>query len=152
MTLNWTTLLAQHRVQTHVTSAQEMNDLRSVVARDLQDAAIENLSDDRRFATAYNAALQLGKMVIACAGYRVVGQRHHSTTFSVLPLVLDPNVADLASYFDLCRRKRNVLDYDLAYVATETEADDLLAKVREFQNIAEEWIVKNHPTLAVREQ
>jgi hypothetical protein len=29
---------------------------------------------DRRFATAYNAVLQLAKMVIACAGYRVAGR------------------------------------------------------------------------------
>jgi hypothetical protein len=35
------------------------------------DAAIPALSEDRRFATAYNAALQTAKMAIACAGYRV---------------------------------------------------------------------------------
>ena len=31
--------------------------------------AIPALSEDRRFATAYNAALQTAKMAIACAGY-----------------------------------------------------------------------------------
>jgi hypothetical protein len=41
------------------------------VGRDLADAAIPGLSEDRRFATAYNAALQTGKMAIACAGYRI---------------------------------------------------------------------------------
>jgi hypothetical protein len=50
-----------------------LTDLRAVIARDLQDAALSGLSADRRFATAYNAVLQLTKMVIACAGYRVVG-------------------------------------------------------------------------------
>ena len=28
-----------------------------------------------------------------------------------------------ADFFDRCRRKRNVIDYDHAYVATETEAE-----------------------------
>ena len=37
---------------------QELSDIRRLVARDLADAAIPALSEDRRFATAYNAALQ----------------------------------------------------------------------------------------------
>jgi hypothetical protein len=42
--------------------------LRAVIARDLEDAAIQEHSDDRRFATAYNAALQAAKMAILCSG------------------------------------------------------------------------------------
>jgi hypothetical protein len=38
--------------------------LRALIARDLEDAAIQQLSDDRRFATAYNAALPTAKMAI----------------------------------------------------------------------------------------
>ena len=65
----------------------------------------------------------------------------------IIPLVLGAEVADLATYFDVCRRKRNVLDYDLAHVATESEAHDLLAKVRPFHRLAEDWIRHNHPAL-----
>ena len=36
---------------------QELTEIRRLVARDLADAAIPALSEDRRFATAYNAAL-----------------------------------------------------------------------------------------------
>jgi hypothetical protein len=56
-------------VHTHKTSKQELDDLRAVIRRDLSDAAIPALSEDRRFATAYNAALQAAKMAVACAGY-----------------------------------------------------------------------------------
>ena len=56
-------------MQPHMTSAAEIEELRSLVARDLKDAAISELSADRRFATAYNTVLQLSKMAIACAGY-----------------------------------------------------------------------------------
>ena len=45
--------------------------MRALVTRDLADAGIVGLSADRRFATAYNGALQAANMAIACAGYRV---------------------------------------------------------------------------------
>ncbi|MBM3223481.1 MAG: hypothetical protein FJZ47_06750 [Candidatus Tectomicrobia bacterium] len=56
-------LLAQHRIQTHTSSRRELAGLRAVVARDLADARLPGLSTDRQFATAYNAVLQLAKLV-----------------------------------------------------------------------------------------
>lgn len=41
--------------------------MRALIARDLADASLAGLSADRRFATAYNAALQAANMAIACA-------------------------------------------------------------------------------------
>ena len=76
--------------------AEELDNLRAVVERDLHDAVLEGLSDDRRFATAYNAALQLGKLVLACAGYRSTGMNHHHTTIEALPLAMGPGIADTA--------------------------------------------------------
>jgi hypothetical protein len=143
--MNWQQLLAANRVRRHVTSRQELTDLRAVIARDLQDAALTGLSVDRRFAIAYNAVLQLSKMVIACAGYRVVGQGHHQTTFEALELAMGQSIRATASYFDICRRKRNLVDYDLANVATETETEELLRQARQFAQVVEAWIAENHP-------
>jgi len=106
---------------------------------------LTQLSDDRRFATAYNAVLQLSKMAIACAGYRVTGIGHHLTTFQALPLAMGPGVEKLALYFDLCRRKRNTVDYDLAYVATEVEANEIIQSARQFREQVERWIATNYP-------
>jgi len=79
--MTWQQLLANGRAQAYATSKQELDDLREVIERDLSDAAIPALSADRRFATAYNAVLQLAKMAIACAGYRVSARSgHHQTT------------------------------------------------------------------------
>lgn len=147
MTATWQHLLAQNRLQKHETSTRELDDLRAVVDRDLHDAALKGLSDDRRFATAYNAALQLGKMVLACAGYRVTGMHHHRTTIEALALAMGPAIRDLAAYFDLCRRKRNVVDYDRAYVATKAEADELIAKVQEFKKKVAQWVAEKKPQL-----
>ena len=54
-----------------------------------------------------------------------------------------------SDYFDRCRRKRNVIDYDDAFVATETEAKEIVKKAKEFVHIVEQWIAKNHPSLKV---
>jgi hypothetical protein len=84
-------------------------------------------------------------MAIACAGYRVVGAGHHHTTFEAVELALGASVAHLASYFDTCRRKRNILDYDNAQVVTETEAKELVQKAEEFRTLVEQWITYHHP-------
>lgn len=146
--MNWTGLLANRTVQSHATSFQEIKNLRELVGRDLQDAAIDGLSDDRRFATAYNAVLQLSKMAIACAGYRVAsGAGHHQKTFEAVKTAINSSVADaFADYFDTCRRKRNNIDYDGAEIVTETEADELLKKAKDFQVLVEDWIAKKHVT------
>lgn len=145
--MSWQQLLAANRVRRHATSRQELMDLRAVIARDLQDAAVAGLSADRRFATAYNAVLQLTKIVIACAGYRVVGLGHHQTTFEALELAMGPSIASIAAYFDTCRRKRNLVEYDLANVATETETEELLRQAQQFAQTVEAWIAQNHPAL-----
>jgi hypothetical protein len=75
--MNWQQLLAERKVQSHTTSKQEIDGLRVLIQRDLTDAALPALSTDRRFATAYNAALQTAKIVIACAGYRVASTPGH---------------------------------------------------------------------------
>jgi hypothetical protein len=81
-------LLASNEVQRHRTSPKELDKLRAVIARDLADASLDRVSADRRFATAYNAALQAVKMAIACAGYRVVGAGHHRIPFEVVKLAM----------------------------------------------------------------
>jgi uncharacterized protein (UPF0332 family) len=120
-----------------------------LVARDLADAALSSLSADRRFATAYNAVLQIAKMVIACAGYRVIGYGHHQTTFEAIELAMGSAISPSIAYFDTCRRKRNVVDYDRANVATETEATELLEEAERFREQAEAWITSHFPHLAV---
>ena len=145
--MNWTDLLTNGTVKTHTTSRREIESLRELIERDLKDAGLKGLSADRRFATAYNAALQLCKMAIACAGYRLtVGVGHHQKTFeTVKTAVTKTDAANLADYFEICRRKRNVIDYDAADTISETEADELVRKAGEFQVLVEDWITVNHP-------
>src|SRR6266478_6774986 len=111
--MSWKKLQAESKVHAHKTSKKELDDLRAVILRDLEDAAIQELSDDRRFATAYNAALQASKMAILCAGYQLASTPgHHRLTFEAARLALGASAAGYLDFFEACRRKRNVIDYD----------------------------------------
>ena len=144
--MSWTQLLATRKVHKHQTSKQKF---RAIVARDLQDAAIPALSEDRRFVTAYNAALQTAKMAIACAGYRVGAvPGHHALTFEAASLALGSQAKTLLDYFEGCRRKRNVIDYTGVRIATATEAAEVLLHVTEFRKMVEAWIKTKHPQLS----
>ncbi len=144
--MTWQQLIASNRAKTHKTGKQEIDGLRAVVGRDLNDASMAGFSEDRRFATAYNAVLQLATMVIACAGYRVSAkQGHHENTFLALELAMGSPVTKLAKYFNVCRKKRNLVDYNLANVVTETELEELLEKAAEFKVLVEDWIFNNAP-------
>jgi uncharacterized protein (UPF0332 family) len=86
-------------------------------------------------------------MAIACAGYRVVGAGHHRISFDVVKFAIGKAADQYSDYFDRCRRKRNVIDYDDAFVASETEAKEILTKAREFVEVVEQWITKNQAPL-----
>lgn len=145
--MSWTKLLASRTVQPHATSKNEIDGLRDLIERDLRDADINELSDDRRFATAYNAVLQLSKMALACSGYRVpTGAGHHQKTFEGVRVSLASSKAEsFADYFETCRRKRNAIDYDGAEIVTETESNELLQQAKDFKELVENWITKTHP-------
>jgi len=122
--------------------------MRALVARDLADAGIAGLSADRRFATAYNAALQAVHMAIAFAGYRVTAKTgHHKVSFHSMKLALGAGADKYADYFETCRRKRNVIDYTRSHVATDTEAKEILEKATEFYDVVEAWIDAKFPSL-----
>jgi hypothetical protein len=145
--MSWKKLLQNNKVHQHTTSRQELTEIRRLVARDLADAAIPALSEDRRFATAYNAALQTAKMAIACAGYRIGSvPGHHRLTFEAAKLSIGKQAEHLADYFDACRRKRNEIDYTGATIATVTEAGELL-HAKSFLDLVELWIDTTYPAM-----
>jgi uncharacterized protein (UPF0332 family) len=144
--MTWASLLANKKAHKHTTSKNELNDMRELIARDLKDASVMQTSADRRFATAYNAALQASSMAIACAGYRLSSMTgHHKITFESVKLALGKSADAYADYFETCRRKRNMIDYHRSHVTTETEAEEAVRKTKEFVELVENWIASNHP-------
>lgn len=141
-------IVGKSRRSRHKTSKRELDDMRALIARDLSDAMVTGLSTDRRFATAYNAALLATNMTIACSGYRVTAKTgHHRISFDCSQLALGVGAAKYADYFETCRRKRNIIDYTRARVVTKTEAEEIVQKAAEFHEFIEAWIDSNFPQL-----
>ncbi len=139
--------LASGRLKRHKASAQDVGKLFDVVKRDLADAQVKGLSEDRRFTIAYNAALQAGRAFLAAEGYRTAGQGHHHTVFQALRLLMDPVHHHVLDYLDDCRSKRNLADYLGTEVASEQEVAELVKEAKLFSSLLHDLIRKRHPGL-----
>jgi len=138
-------LYKEDRLKKHKTSAREISDLLRIVDRDLKDAELRGLSADRRFATAYNAALELATITLYCKGFRPTGLAHHYTVFQAMKETMGNDYLDSVNYFDACRAKRNVIDYDQSGGISEGEADRLLKETRQFREIIRNWLQTYYP-------
>ncbi|MFH1228524.1 MAG: hypothetical protein V1701_11570 [Planctomycetota bacterium] len=140
-------LLSEGKLRPHRTSAKEISDLLKVSERDLADAAVKGLSTDRSFTIAYGAILQLATMALYSSGYKTYGSAHHYTTFQALREILPADCRELMDYFDACRSKRNVSDYDRAGGITEDAAAEILTEARRFKKTVMDWLKINHSKL-----
>ena len=118
-----------------------------LVDRDMADAAVANLSAERQFLIAYEAALTLSTIPLHCGGYKTHGAGHHRITFRIFPHFMGEEYNELAIYFESCRTKRNVGTYDRGGQISETEASELLEEVKGFKSRVEKWLRDNYPRL-----
>lgn len=125
-------------------------DLLAAVDRDLTDTALPGLSIDRQFALAYQAALGLGAMILRTHNLRAAGEGHHWVTFEALPLIMGEGERKRSKYFQGCRVKRNITDYERAGGISQTEADELLVEARAFRTRVLSFLRDNYPTLSPR--
>jgi len=136
-------LLNQGRLRQYKTSKKEIENLVALVRRDIKDAKVESLSSDRRFACAYNAVLQLATILLYCKGYKPEGTGHHFTVFQAMKIIMGNNYYTLADYFDSCRSKRNITDYDYAGAISDSEAKELIEEAEKFLEIIINCLKKN---------
>ncbi len=117
-------------IRPHITSRQEIQDLLSIVKRDLQDAEVVHISADWRFGIAYNGALKTCPILLYTQGFRSGSGSHHMRTIATLPHIGDLRTKADADHLNTCRRKRNTVEYDYSGGATNDEADELIAFTR----------------------
>jgi len=112
--------------------------------RDLADAQLHELSADRRFTTAYSAALLAATVALAASGYRVAQEGHHYRTIQSLAFTmnLDAKTIDQLNTF---RRKRNIADYERVGMVSEREIAKMLALAKKLRTMVVEWLKKNYP-------
>ena len=132
-------------LKSHKTSAAEIGNLLAIVDRDLKDAVEGGISADWRFGIAYNAALKLCTILLYAEGYKAERTLQHYRTIQALTLILGSERKNDANYLDVCRAKRNILEYDSIGGVTENDADELIEFVRELKDEVETWLKKEHP-------
>jgi len=133
--MNLKDLLNQGRLRQHKTSKKEIENLLALVRRDIKDSKVEGLSMDGKFSCAYNAVLQLTTILLYCKGYELEGLGHHFTVFQIMKIIMGTDYYTLADYFDSCRSKRNITDYDYAGTISDLEAEELTEEAEEFLEI-----------------
>ena len=130
----------------HATSREEIAGLLGIVERDLADAG-RDISAEWRFGIAYNAALRLCTILLYAEGYRPERNLQHYRTIQALGLVLGPDRQADVEYIEVCRKKRNIIEYDAAGTVTERDATELAAFVVELRDRVLAWLREHHTEL-----
>lgn len=143
--MTWRTWLKEGRVEAHAPAPAELVAQRRAAERSLKDAALEGLSPEGRFQLAYGAALDLATIAVRASGFRIKSRvGHHQLTFEAAGTALGDSCRDTLDYFDLCRRRRNVISYDGDEVS-QALADELLAETIRFAEMIDRWLQAEHP-------
>lgn len=138
-------LLRSGRIRRETISPAEVREALKLADRDLRVAQkLIGEEPDWGFTVAYNAVLQASRAFMFAKGYRPASAEGHKNTFAFLAAALGPEQADLVSYFDRMRNKRNQAVYGIAGRIAETEARNLLAKAVEFVRLVKR-LVKETP-------
>lgn len=146
MKVNLQDWLDKGYLKAHKSSRKEIEQIFAVFDRDISDARTQDLSADRRFATAYNAALMAARAALAASGYRTSGERSHYLTIQSLAFTLQLDARTVAK-LNKFRQKRNISDYDMIGMVSEQEVGEMLALAQELRETVTEWLEKNHPDL-----
>jgi hypothetical protein len=134
-------------LRTHHPTPEEIANLMAIAERDLADACQRNLSADWKFGIAYNAALKLCTLLLHAEGYRAEHGLHHYRTLMALPVILGPDRNADAQFLETCRKKRNIVEYDLVGAVSELEAEELCHFVSQFLPEIRNWLTTKHPEL-----
>lgn len=129
------------------TSPQEIDDLLSIVSRDLADAEVEAISDDRRFEAAFSAARTSANIALRACGYRTATQAgHHQKTIESLEFTIQAG-SGLIQKLRVLSKKRNATSYDSAGNVSEHELDQVILLASDLEQTVLAWLRKTHPSL-----
>ena len=140
---NW---LANGWLKKHQTSRREIQNLLSLVHRDLRDSRTPGLSADARLSLAYEAALQAASAALAAAGFQTATESHHYRTIHSLAHTIEAN-SGFVNELDRFRTKRNTAKYELAGATSEAEARRITSLAERLCEDVTAWLRDTHPQL-----
>ena len=134
-------------LKTEPTSRDEIKNLLTIVERDLKDANVAAVSQDRRFEAAYNAARTAAMIALRACGYRTSSQTgHHLKTIESLEFTIRAD-DKLIQRMKLLSKKRNATSYDAAGNVSNQELGLAIKTATDMRLGVVAWQEKAHPEL-----
>ncbi|PYU61394.1 MAG: hypothetical protein DMG56_13570 [Acidobacteria bacterium] len=129
------------------TSRDEIKSLLTIVGRDLRDAKVTAISEDRRFEAAFSAARTAATLAWRASGYRTSTQLgHHVKTIESLELTIKAD-SKMIQKMKTFSKKRNATSYDSAGNVSKQELELAIKTAAELNREVVTWLQKNHPEL-----
>jgi len=60
-----------------------------------------------------------------------------------MKIIMGNDYKELVDYFDSCRSKRNITDYDYAGTISNSEVEELISEAESFLESTLDWLKKN---------
>jgi|SRR5690242_9758882 len=134
-------------LKTEPTSRDEIKNLLAIVDRDLKDASVAAVSQDRRFEAAFNAARTAAIIALRASGYRTSAQTgHHLKSIESLEFTIKAD-EKLIQRMKVLSKKRNATSYDAAGNVSNQELELVIRTASELQTGVLLWLQKTHPEL-----
>ena len=136
------------KLHRHAPQRDEIQRLLRGLQRSLADAQVPGLSEQGRFAAAYESLLRIATIALRASGYRTGPDQagHHAITLQSLPLTLGIS-PDATIELDAFRRKRNLAAYEGDEAASESDLAALLSAVAELERRLMSWLAEHHARL-----
>jgi hypothetical protein len=129
------------------TSRDEIKSLLTIIERDMKDANVPAISEDRRFEAAFNAARTAANVALRASGYRTSTQAgHHIKTIESLELTVKAD-AKIIQKMKILSKKRNATSYDSAGNVSKQELELALKTAAQLKQDVVVWLKRNHPEL-----
>ena len=135
-------------LKSHITSREEVQRMLEAARRNLADAAVEAISNETRFDSAYKAIMQLALTAMMANGFRPDTNKpgHHQTMIQSLPHTIGLPAARMM-VLDVLRRKRNNTDYSGDYV-DEGSLRQCISDAADLLRDVTAWLTEHRPDLA----
>ena len=127
---------------------EEIADLFAVAEIDLRDAAIAELSPERKLGCAYGAILSAGRAALHAAGYRVPHSNPSHHHYVIQSLRCTVGLAPpIVLQIEALQKKRNTADYVRVGGVSDALAAEACALAEEIFGSVRQWLATNHPDL-----
>lgn len=135
------------QLKAHVTSREEVQRMLESARRNIADAAVEAVSYETRFESAYKAIMQLALAAMMANGFRPDTKKpgHHMTLIQSLPHTIFLSKERML-VLDVLRRKRNNTDYSGDYVDEES-LEECILHAKDLLRDVTVWFKAQHPEL-----